>query len=270
MAQHLRFGSILELPLASRLEERALMRVAEVIEAAATGLETPASVVARNPGISPLAMDSLLARFRRPNRDPISLLPAEPSSEDAAEVYTAIFSRIADHLNVALGPSGRRSFALALLVTRWMRGFPLARLISDRIRLEREKNKNNVPAAIRAVLADVEQIARFEAPRSLACYNDLLRVYLNEIDRADLAESIPDLGVMLEFGVAQQTQVSMIGLGLSRTSAVMLGDLITADDLTEDGALEWLREGIWRSAALPALVKAEIENLLSMRLPLAS
>jgi superfamily II DNA/RNA helicase len=186
MGQHLRFGSILELPLASRLDADSLARVAEVIGEAAAALKTPEWVVARNPGISPLAMDALLARFRRPGRDPLSLLPTDPSSEDAVDVYTAIFSRVAAHLNVALGPAGRRSFALALLVTRWMLGYPLSRLITDRIRLERERGNDNVPAAIRAVLAEVEQIARFEAPRSLACYTDLLRVYLSEVERPDL------------------------------------------------------------------------------------
>jgi hypothetical protein len=269
MGQHLQYGSILDLPLASRIGADSLARVAEVIGEAAAGLETPAWVVVRNPGISPLAMDALLTRFRRPGRDPLSLLPVDPSSEDAVDVYTQIFSRVAGHLNVALGPAGGRSFALALLVTRWMRGYPLSRLITDRIRLDRERGKTNVAASIRSVLAEVEQIARFEAPRSLACYSDLLRVYFSEIDRPDLAESVPDLGVMLEFGVAQQTQVSLIGLGLSRTSAVELGDLITADNLDEEGALRWLREGVWREADLPALVKTEVENLLATRIPLA-
>lgn len=263
IAQQLRRGTILDLQWAKRVNPTSLARVNEALTESAAGLQTPIEVIERNPGISPLAMDALLSRFRKPGRDPLTLLPADPSSDDAVDVYTGIFSRIAEHLNVALGPPGKRSFALALLVTRWMRGYPLARLISDRIALDHVKGKSNVAATIRTVLAEVEQIARFEAPRSLACYIDLLKVYLNEINRNDLVESLPDLGIMLEFGVAQQTQVSLIGLGLSRTSAVMIGDLITADDLTEEGALSWLRENPWSETDLPALVKGEIEAVLA-------
>src|SRR5207253_2738811 len=97
------------------------------------------------------------------------------------------------------------------------------------------------------------------------CYNDLLRVYLERVEQSHLAADLPDLSLMLEFGVAQVTQVSLIGLGLSRTAAVMLGELITSDDLSEAGALEWLREGVWLEADLPALVKAEVAQLLSLR-----
>jgi hypothetical protein len=117
----------------------------------------------------------------------------------------------------------------------------------------------------------VEQIARFEAPRSLACYRDVLEVHLAEIGRSDLIEQLPDLGVLLELGVSQQTQVSLIGLGLTRTAAVMLADLITADDLTERGALEWIiaNRALWFESDLPALVKREIEAVVPEPLPKA-
>jgi hypothetical protein len=54
-----------------------------------------------------------------------------------------------------------------------------------------------------------------------------------------------------------------------RGSAVELGDLITAADLDEEGALWWLGEDAWREADLPALVKMEVESLLATRIPLA-
>jgi superfamily II DNA/RNA helicase len=264
IAEHLRRGTILELPWARRLDRAAVQSVADSIQAIASNLRTPIEVIRRNPGISPLAMDDLLARFARPGRNPEELLPVDPSSNNAVDVYRKILGRIAGELNAGLGPAGRRSHPLALLITRWMRGLPLARLISDRIRWERDHETGKaVPAIIRAVLNDVEQIARFEAPRSLACYNDLLRVHLQAIGRVDLIGQLrDDLQLLLEFGVSLPTQVSLIGLGLSRTSAVLLGELITQDDLDEVGALRWLREGIWQSADLPELVRAEVERIL--------
>jgi hypothetical protein len=264
IAQHLRYGSILDLPWTARLNSEAVQRVSEVVASSARLLRTPIEVIERNPGISPLAMDALLRRFGRPGRDPSDLLPADPSSEDAVEVYRRIFSRIAGEMNGALGPAGKRSHALALLVTRWMRGYPLARLIADRIRWEADHNTGRQTAVIiRAVLDEVEKIARFEAPRALACYTDLLRLYYSEIDRPDLAEALrDDLQLMLEFGVSIPTQVSLIGLGLSRTAAVMLGELITDDNLSERTTLEWLRGGVWRESDLPLLVRSEVEKVI--------
>jgi hypothetical protein len=55
-------------------------------------------------------------------------------------------------------------------------------------------------------------------------------------------------------------------VGRSNRSAVERGDLITADDLDEGGALPGLGEGAWREADLPALVKVEVENLLATRI----
>jgi hypothetical protein len=53
----------------------------------------------------------------------------------------------------------------------------------------------------------------------------------------------------------------------SNYSAVELGDLITADDWDEEGALRWLGEACVAEADLPALVKMEVENLLATRMP---
>ena len=281
VSQQLRRGSIRDLPWVSRLDASAVDRVEGAILAATPDLLTPVTIIERNPGISPLAMDALLRRFARPGRDPAGLLPVDPASQDAAEVYRDIFGRIAGELNAALGPAGPRSYALAILVTHWMRGFPVARLITDRIAYEagraaRGRGRSGrrsapaLPAIIRQVLSDVEQIARFEAPRSLACYVDLLRLHLLSIERQNLIDSLPDdLNVKLELGVSRQTHISLIGLGLSRTSAVMIGEFLTNDELDEADALRWLSEGIWRQASLPTLVMAEIERVLAVHLPAA-
>ncbi|SBO43321.1 hypothetical protein [Cyanobium sp. NIES-981] len=155
---------------------------------------------------------------------------------------------------------------LALLVTRWMRGFPLSRLIQDRIDYVMKKGKAaDVAVMIRTVMNEVEQIARFEAPRGLSCYCDVLRQHLCEIGREDLLDQLPLFNVFLELGVNQQTQIALIGIGLSRTSTIAVSELITADSLTESQVLLWLEANVelWSHASLPALVKREIERVLA-------
>jgi hypothetical protein len=83
-------------------------------------------------------------------------------------------------------------------------------------------------------------------------------------DRAFCLGFVTGCGVPLPWEPPDKCEI-----GRPNRSAVELGDLITADDLDEEGALRWLGEGAWRKADLPALVKIEVENLLATRIPLA-
>ena len=261
---HLRFGSILKSPWSARYARADLGALSMILDEIVPRLRTPAWVVLRNPGISPLAMDSLL-EYLDARKDRIEeLIPADPASDAAPDSYAAVFTRIYRTMSREFGPEGGRVYMLGLLVARWMRGYPLSRLITDRIAYHRRKKHNvSVAAAIRSVMEEVERIARFEAPKHLVCYSDLLRVVLEENGRSDLTPLLSDFSVLLEFGVSLQTQVSLVLLGLSRTSTVMLSELIAADDLTEVQALDWLRTNPWQASDLPILVKAEVEAVLA-------
>jgi len=263
---HVRHGGLLKAPWASRFSQRDLTPLARSIRNAVSSLDIDPSIINRNPGISPFALNGLLEYFRERQGDVDELLPVDPASEDAAQAYAAIFGRLCRRACPKLGPEGGRPFMLAMLVTRWMRGFPLSRLINERIDYIKRKSQSPDEATeIRSVMNDVEQIARFEAPRGLNCYCDVLQQYLTEIGREDLLENLPQFNIFLELGVSQQTQISLIGIGLSRTSTIAVSELITADSYTEPQVIHWLTENkeIWQNFTLPALVKKEIERVLS-------
>lgn len=265
MSCHILNGSIAQAAWTHRFPDDVVQRVSQAVQLSADNLSTPAEVVLRNPGISPIAMDGLLRYFddRTVNRnEPVEdLLPVLPESEKAVEEYTQILHRINGHLGNVFG-RGKRVFQLALLIVNWMQGYPLARIITSR---ERYYGSDNIADLIRGTMRDVEEIARFQAPRFLACYVDLLRVYLERINRADLIEQLFELNVLLEFGVSQQTQLSLMGLGLGRSSAISLSELITDDTLDEAGCLKWLGENNWMTEDMPVLIKQEISNLLQER-----
>ena len=119
-----------------------------------------------------------------------------------------------------------------------------------------------IASLIRLVMSEVEEFARFKAPKYLACYSDLLRHHLEEIDRGDLAEELIDLNILLEFGVSQQTQISLLSLGLSRTSAIELSDIISADNFDENDCINWLAVNEWRAMDLPVIVIREVDSIL--------
>jgi len=263
VASYLRFESIGATPWAKRfrhdLIEELEIRIGEVCR----NLKTPPKVVLRNPGISPLAMDKVLDFFLNYS-DPIEpLIPVSVGVDNALAVYNKILLVTNSHLGEAFGLTEKRVFMLALLIVNWMRGETLANLISGRIKyLRRREREVKISNVIRETMTDVEQIARFEAPKYLACYVDLLRVHMKSINREEMLISVPNLNVILEFGVSQGTQLSLMGLGLSRTTTLAISELIANENLSEEECLEWLRTYTWATASLPALVKEEVQKLI--------
>lgn len=227
---------------------------------ALSNIELPANLLARHAGISPLSMDRLLRHFAR-SSNPERFLVAPPESRDAAQSYAAALALVTEFLGGSFG-NDRRQLQLGILITQWVRGLPLSYLISDRLRFARRSGTPNVPALIREVMTDVEQYARFQAPKYLACYLDVLRYHLDSLGIATRDENFLDVSMMLELGVSRPTEVSLMSLGLSRTSVIALSEYIVEDDLSPERALSWLRVQDLESLPLPELVRREIRTRL--------
>lgn len=259
----IRSGGIESTQWSSRFPSSLISDLQGLLTDVVENLSTPTEVIFRNPGISSIAMDSLLDYFdsRTVERnEPVEgLIPVPAESDVAVDEYAKVLYRINRYLGKDAFGRGNRVRQLALLIVDWMRGYPLARMIASR---ERHYGANNLPALIRGTMSDVEEFARFQAPKFLTCYVDLLRVYLERIQRHDLTERLMDLNVLLEFGVSQTTQLSLMGLGLSRTSTVAISEYISNDSLDEGRCLAWLQENDWMTQDMPELVKREIGQVL--------
>jgi len=269
VSSYLRNGDVLEAPWAHRFSPEYVMALNDKIAEVLADLRTPREVVLRNPGISPLAMDDLLDYFqhRTETRQELveELIPPPPESENAVEGYVQVLNRINKHLGFVFGLNGR-VWQLALLIVDWMKGYPLARIISSRQRYYEEKGiPKKLPGLIRGTMQDVEEFARFQGPKYLACYVDILRVHLERIDRQELAERLLDLNILLELGVSQTTQLSLIGLGLSRSSAIAISEFIMADSFGEPACLDWLERNDWMTKDMPELVKREVAEVISRK-----
>lgn len=255
-----RYGSLESCPFLDRKDRAAIQELDVVIGDVITKLSFPIEIINRNPGISPLLMESLFQRFAKPSDKPVErLLLSDPGSEDALKSYTEAFSRISSHLSDRLGFSYQQNYVRALLVVRWVSGYSLSRLITDRIRYVKEKGAIVSDASvIREVMKDVEEIARYQAPKLLSCYNDLLSYYLESTGRSDLSKEVRDLSLYLELGLSQQTQIALAEMGLSRTAAVLLSELIAKDDLNQSDCINWISENQAAIDVLPKLVVLEV------------
>jgi len=224
----------------------------------------PPSLLARHATISPLLMQRLLERMTAEPAE--ELLLVLPEDRESWAVYARAFRLLAETTGADFGVRARQN-QLATLVVQWMQGLPLARLIQGRLDYQARRPKpDGVSATIRSVMEDVEKIARFLAPKYLACYRDVLDHHLTSIGREDLAASAPDdIELLLELGVSTRTELSLLEIGLSRTSAVEIFEYIADDTLTPEQCLEWLTDQELARLGLPELIRREINTVLHSR-----
>ena len=232
LSTYLRSGSIAGGSLAKRHDPAMISRLDESLAVIASRVEVTPEIVGRHPGVSALGLQNLLAYFRSYDRELENLLPAPADSQDSYDRFVTIMKRINKHLFPAFVPEGRAPL-FALIVVQWLQGFSLARIIRKNIEYHEERKLTyKLPALIRNTMDLVEQVARFRAPKYFSAYVDVLHMHLRTIERTDLIQGGLDIGTQLEFGVSSRTLLSLIELGLSRTSAVALYEKIAADDLT--------------------------------------
>jgi hypothetical protein len=250
---------LMEIPGVS-LSEPNLLKLEAKLKGALESVELPTDLIARHPGISPTAMQVLLEYFRG-HEAPENLALYPPESKKSRLSYAKALSRSRDYLGADF-KSDQRCAMLGILIRDWMRGYSLRRLIEERIDYQREKGKSvNTAKVIRETMDDVEEVARFSAPKYLSCYLDVHQVFLAEHDQEMMLEP-EKLTLMLELGVSRVTDVSLIGLGLSRTTVLALGNYLFEDDLAREEALSWLRNAPLDQYTLSPLAHAEIDKVL--------
>lgn len=257
---YMREGTIKASPSVSALPENYVTNLDDVISKIIATIEIPEGVALRHSGVSSIALQSLLNEFRTYKGPAENLLPADPASSDAYDQFTAIFDRI----NRALFPAFTGPIPLHALVTvEWMRGFPLGQIIKNRISYAKKHGRTDkLPKIIRDTMKEVEEYARFKVPKYLAAYLDVLKYHLHEIGQANLYPDNLKFDLYLEYGVATKTLLSLIGIGLSRTSAIAINEYLADNELDETEVVERLKTRRWETLSLPNIVKREITQTL--------
>jgi hypothetical protein len=228
-------------------------------------IDIPESTIRSNPGISPIAQQQLLDYFRSYNGDPEELLPIAPESEDAYEGYLHLVGVINRYLS---GDHPGQTVPHAILVYNWLRGKSLAEIIRQNWNYWRKKKTKTLPTVIRDTMRDIEDYARFRFAKYASCYVEVLKLYLREIEREDLVEEIPpQLNIWLEFGASQKTQVSLMSLGLSRTTAIELLRYITDDNLEPEECVQWIKEVDLNTLDLSPIIVDEIRKVIGIESP---
>ena len=264
----MRLGSISAASLSKRHDAASIAKLDQALGALAAQIEIDVDLAARHPGVSAVGLQRLLEAFRSYGGDVENLLLAEVASNDSYDRFITIMGRINKHMFLAFAPESRIRL-YALIVFKWLKGYSLAKIIRDSIEWHQNTARSfKLPDLIRGTMELVEQIARFRAPKYLSAYMDVLHLHLREIGREDLIDDGLDIGTQLEFGVSSTTLLSLMELGLSRMSAVVLYEKLPATTSTERNAWRglpsvWVNSKQWMSQPSSSARCANVSRCLA-------
>lgn len=239
----------------------AIAELEAVLEEVLEGLTVPLEVLTRHTGINPLRMNALHEFITSLDDATLTamMLPG-PAHPQAYSLYTEALNVTVEFLGGDFGNEARQ-FQLAMVMVNWMRGYPLARIIRERYDFYRGRNQlRPLPALIRETMGDVEKYARFEAPKYLSCYLNILTLETAARGITTPASTM-DIEMMLELGVSRVTEVSLMSLGLSRASVLALSGFIDEDALTLADARTWMSELDVETLDLPVLIVREVGRI---------
>lgn len=140
----------------------------------------PASIIKKNPGISPLAQQQLYNYFTDHINDIDTLIPVYPNDSNALEEYRNLIEVIGQTIS---DYPQQLNVPRAILLINWMSGKPLSYLIRKSYDSYKRNGYNKkLPVVIREVMENVENFVRYQFAKDSSCYVDILR-YVLEINR---------------------------------------------------------------------------------------
>lgn len=235
-------------------------RLLQELQVVQSQVTLPSSIVKKNPGISPLAQQSLYDYFTEHIDVIDTLIPVYPNDSNAFEEYKSLVEIIGQ--TISYYPQ-QLNASRAILLINWMSGRPLSYLISKSYDSYMRKHyPKKLSEVIREVMDNVESFVRYQFAKDSSCYVDILRYVLELNGKRDLLESIPQLSLWLEFGVSQKTHLSLLALGLSRNTVLELTNYIISTEKSQEECLTWLRSLNLDELDLSPIMVEDIRKIL--------
>lgn len=257
------YGSICKSPLFKQYGQIFCQSIDNVLTNNLKNIEIPSYLLAKNQGVNPLAQQNLLNYFRNSNKSIEELIPPFPEDDDAQEKYMHIIGRISRYIT---GDSSKLNISRSILITGWMRGYGLARIISDNVKWNNEHHTDKKLASIiRDTMKEIEEFARFRFLKYTTCYLDILKYYFESINNPIAIKQIPPIRLWLEFGASKTTQISLMSMGFTRTAALELSDLMVSNDYDKVKCINWFNTNDVHSMDISPTILQEVDKILSLQ-----
>lgn len=233
-------------------------------------IEIPKNILEKHPIIYHYSMQKLLEYFKnRHPEDPKMYLVDFKNDDKIIGSFIGFLSRMHRYFNTNFINEKHIKY-VALLTSRWIKFQNFSVIIDARRKYYKNEDFN---LSVRQVFKDIDDYARYLVPKLLRCYIDVLNFYYKQSGNFDLIYDDNDIEILLEYGIENKTQMSMITLGLSRSTIVKLFEikteaekhLIDNIDMDEIATLKWLYKNIEyfrTNKKIPELLIEEIEKIL--------
>jgi hypothetical protein len=250
--------SILGSRYATADNEASLNATVEQLQTISTTL--PFEVFAHNHGVLPMRLQALHAELSA-HDDPRLLAPIAPFIRGTNNRLFEIFAIVDRCL--------QRDFTLRYryywrLAKEWLHQRQLHEIIADRINyLTRINSTFEVRDTIYSTIEDIEKVIRYRFVKHLRAYNDVLATVLREKGFTEEAEGLVPMHLFLECGAADPVVVSLISIGLSRTSALLIKKRLNLQsNATPEDCVQLLSNLNWRPLGLPEFCRREVVALV--------
>jgi hypothetical protein len=241
----------------------------EALENASKRVSLPADITEHHITVSVFRQqdmyDYLISSIQK--KGPEQYIPVHPRSDwnDAYKSLLRLLKRIHNYFE-CLPKENRSHLYFAGAALRWMRGDPLPLLISDAYEYKKKHARRRPPSiasVIRQVMSDIEQDLCFRYVKYTRCYLDLLKHALDQTGNGSLESRIPSIPLFLELGASSKTTVSLIGLGLSRTTSGILAEKAVNTEMDTRQAEAWLQRQNLEGMGVPGVCIREVEKVWS-------
>ncbi len=263
LTNNFRYGKLIDSPLGKSCSADLCQLFDSSIKDALKHITVPRDILIKNPGVNPVALQKLLEYFQTAEKTPEELIPPLPENEDAQEKYTHIIGRISSCIT---GDTYKLNYPRAILVTNWLRGYGLARIISSKVEWYKKNDpQKQLATIIRETMQEIENYARFIFLKYASCYIDVLKYYFELIDKPQYIDSIPKLSLWLEFGASKETQISLMSMGFTRATALEISELMMIEDWNKTQCIKWLKESNLRAMNFSPIILKEIVRVLDVQ-----
>jgi superfamily II DNA/RNA helicase len=252
-------------------DEASKAEIKKAVETALPVVSVPAQVTERHITVSVYRQQEMYSYLLEsiPKKGAQVYIPPHPLSDWKLAFANIIrlLKRLHNHFQ-HLPTRDRSHTYFAGLALRWMRGDPLPELISDAYAYRQKvqkKGEPNIATVIRSVMSDIESDLRFRYVKFLGCYIDILRQALNDTGNEKYIASIPSLPLYLELGASSKTMVSLVGMGLSRTTAGVIARKAANPSMGPSEVEEWLLKQNLEGLGISGICIREVEKLWGRR-----
>lgn len=264
LSYYLKHGKISESPLNKSYTTEQCQALDEAISVAMEKITLPDYILDKNQGVNPLSQQRLFEYFQSSDKPANELIPPYPEDEDAGDKYTHIIGRISRFIT---NDSYKLNYSHAILVTEWMRGYGLARIIANNIKWHESKGISfKIATIIRETMQEIEEYARFKFLKYSNCYIDILKYYFASIENTEALKQIPSINLWLEFGASQMTQISLMAMGFTRAAALEIANLMVVDSYTKADCLKWFKNNDVHSMPISPTILLEVDKILLLQL----